>query len=124
MHACIPRVQRHGSGTVGMSQIVGAAGGAGRIFAALLSGHDHVAAEAARLLLRFFAPSAARAGASPWAGGLRGSKGSSHGPAPRGCVVEQWTRIHDGQLGFPNLPAAMQLAACVSRLFDGKLLRD
>lgn len=49
-------------------QIIGAAGGAGRIFAALLSGHDHVAAEAARLLLRFFAPSAARAGVGPWAG--------------------------------------------------------
>ena len=49
-------------------QIIGAAGGAGRIFAALLSGHDHVAAEAARLLLRFFAPAAARAGVGPWAG--------------------------------------------------------
>lgn len=49
-------------------QIIGAAGGAGRIFAALMSGHDHVAAEAARLLLRFFAPAAARAGMGPWAG--------------------------------------------------------
>jgi DnaJ family protein C protein 13 len=56
-----------GGGVVGMAQIVGAAGGAGRVFAALMAGHDHVAAEAARLLLRFFAPSAARAGAGPWA---------------------------------------------------------
>ena len=51
-----------------LPQIIGAAGGAGRIFAALMSGHDHVAAEAARLLLRFFAPAAARAGMGPWAG--------------------------------------------------------
>ena len=46
-------------------QIVGGSGGAGRIFSALLSRHDHVATEAARLLLRLFAPAAGRTGAPP-----------------------------------------------------------
>jgi DnaJ family protein C protein 13 len=36
------------------------------MFAALQSGNDHIAFEAARLLLRLFAPAAARAGAVPW----------------------------------------------------------
>ena len=60
--------QKAGGGVVGVAAIIGAAGGSGRIFAALQSGHDHVAAEAARLLLRFFAPHAACSGAGPWAG--------------------------------------------------------
>lgn len=46
-------------------QITGGAGGAGRIFSALLSRHDHVATEAARLLLRLFSPAAGRTGAPP-----------------------------------------------------------
>ena len=66
-------------------QIIGAAGGAGRIFAALLSSHDHVAAEAARLLLRFFAPAAARTGVGPWAG----EAGSGSAAAPLGDPSEE-----------------------------------
>lgn len=90
VHPCL---QRHGSGIVAVSQIVGASGGAGRIFAALLSGHDHVAAEAARLLLRFFAPSAARAGAGPWPGG-RMQATVRRGPAKR--------RVHGLRLTIPH----------------------
>ena len=37
-----------------------------RVFAALMSGHDHVAAEAARLLTRLWAPAAGRSGTGPW----------------------------------------------------------
>jgi DnaJ family protein C protein 13 len=69
--------QKGGSGVVGMSQIIGAAGGAGRIFAALTSGHDHVAAEAARLLLRFFSPAAASQGAGPWVDAAAASGGEA-----------------------------------------------
>eukprot|EP00210_Caulerpa_lentillifera_P007523 g7188.t1 len=37
-----------------------------RVFSALLCGHDHVATEAARFLVRLWAPSQARIGAGPW----------------------------------------------------------
>lgn len=47
------------------SQIVAAPGGCARVFAALLCGHDHVACEAGRLLLRLMAPASARQGAPP-----------------------------------------------------------
>ncbi|GIM04041.1 hypothetical protein Vretimale_8678, partial [Volvox reticuliferus] len=40
----------------------------GRVMAAYACGHDGVAAEAARLLTRLWAPAAARAGAAPWSG--------------------------------------------------------
>lgn len=75
--ASVVASRQAGSAVMGMSQIIGAAGGAGRIFASLLSGSDHVAAEAARLLLRFFAPRAARAGAGPWAAPLAGGGGEA-----------------------------------------------
>ena len=44
----------------------GSAGSAARIFAALACGHEHVAAEAGRLLTRLWAPRAARRGAPTW----------------------------------------------------------
>lgn len=37
-----------------------------RIFAAMTCGHEHVAAEALRLLARLWAPAAARSGQGPW----------------------------------------------------------
>jgi DnaJ family protein C protein 13 len=37
-----------------------------RIFAAVTCGHEHVAAEALRLLTRLWAPGSARSGAGPW----------------------------------------------------------
>ncbi|GMH45130.1 hypothetical protein BSKO_13087 [Bryopsis sp. KO-2023] len=40
--------------------------GIARIYNALMCGHDHVAAEAARLLVRMWAPAASRAGSGPW----------------------------------------------------------
>lgn len=62
------------------SQIVGTAGGSGRIFSSLLSRHDHVAFEAARLLLRLFSPGAGRPVSPTWVGAAPGSPtaGSSH----------------------------------------------
>lgn len=41
-------------------------GALARVFAALESGHDQVAAEAARLLTRLWAPAAGRSGSGPW----------------------------------------------------------
>lgn len=72
-----------------MAQIIGAAGGSGRIFAALLSGHDHVAAEAARLLLRFFAPQAARSGAGPWAAAAAGAAAGEAAAAAAAAVSSE-----------------------------------
>lgn len=46
--------------------LLNAPDGIARIFAALLCGNDHVAIEAARLLVRLFAPSPSRKGAAPW----------------------------------------------------------
>lgn len=37
-----------------------------RVFFGISCGHNHVAAESARLLLRLFAPAAGRGGSSPW----------------------------------------------------------
>jgi DnaJ family protein C protein 13 len=71
--AAAPQVAMH---------IVGTSGGSGRIFAALLSRHDHVATEAARLLLRLFAPAAARSGAAPWGG-------DATAPAPANSAEER-----------------------------------
>lgn len=42
------------------------AGSAARVFAALACGHEHVAAEAGRLLTRLWAPRPARRGAPTW----------------------------------------------------------
>ena len=42
------------------------AGSAARVFAALTCGHEHVAAEAGRLLTRLWAPRAARRGGPTW----------------------------------------------------------
>ena len=42
------------------------AGSAARVFAALACGHEHVAAEAGRLLTRLWAPRAARRGGPTW----------------------------------------------------------
>jgi hypothetical protein len=66
-------LQRLASAPAIAAQIVGVAGGAGRIFVTLLSVHEHVALEAARLLVRLFAPAAARAGEVPWQMGRGGS---------------------------------------------------
>lgn len=41
-------------------------GSLARIFAALEMSHEHIAAEAARLLTRLWAPAAGRSGAGPW----------------------------------------------------------
>lgn len=79
--AALQALQRLAGSVPVADRIVGSGGGAGRVFAALQSGHDHVAAEAARLLLRLFAPAAARAGAGPWttAAGA-GSDGAAANP--------------------------------------------
>ena len=45
---------------------VSSAGAVVRIFAAMTCGHEHVAAEALRLLTRLLAPAAARSGQGPW----------------------------------------------------------
>ena len=45
---------------------IGTAGSAARVFAALTCGHEHVAAEAGRLLTRLWAPRAGRRGAFTW----------------------------------------------------------
>ena len=37
-----------------------------RVFAAMTCGHEHVAAEALRLLARLWAPASARLGQGPW----------------------------------------------------------
>lgn len=42
------------------------AGAVPRIFAAVACGHEHVAAEALRLLTRLWAPGSARSGQGPW----------------------------------------------------------
>ena len=48
------------------TQLTGTSGGSGKIFAALLCGHEHIVFEAARLLLRLFAPTSGRTGSAPW----------------------------------------------------------
>jgi DnaJ family protein C protein 13 len=74
-------LQRLSSSPFAATQIVGSSGGSGKVFAALLSGHDHVATEAARLLYRLFSPAAGRVGASPKPLHSSGS-GSSPGGSP------------------------------------------
>lgn len=73
-------LQRVSSSPFVATQIVGSSGGSGKIFSALLSGHDHVATEAARLLFRLFSPAAGRIGASPKP--LHSGSGSSPGGSP------------------------------------------
>jgi DnaJ family protein C protein 13 len=68
VHA-LQALQRLAAAPVLAAQLAGPAGGLGRVFAALACGHDHAAAEAARLLARLFAPAAARAGGVPWRAG-------------------------------------------------------
>jgi DnaJ family protein C protein 13 len=74
-------LQRVSSSPFVATQIVGSSGGSGKIFSALLSGHDHVATEAARLLYRLFSPAAGRVGSSPKPLNLSGG-GSSPGGSP------------------------------------------
>ncbi|GAB4814092.1 hypothetical protein N2152v2_001138 [Parachlorella kessleri] len=72
--AALQCLQRLAANLGAAGTIVGPAGGAGRIFASLQCGSDHVAFEAARLLTRLFAPAACRAGAGPWQLGRGGGR--------------------------------------------------
>lgn len=55
-----------------------------RIFAAVACGHEHVAAEALRLLTRLWAPGCARSGAGPWVLPRPAPGGGAAGQAGRG----------------------------------------
>ncbi|KAK9809260.1 hypothetical protein WJX72_012293 [[Myrmecia] bisecta] len=79
--AVLQCLQRLASATAASSHMISTTSGGARIFAALTCGHDHVAAEAARLLTRLWAPAAARCGAGPWqlAAGRGGGAGMTSG---------------------------------------------
>lgn len=115
---------RAGSAVVGMSQIIGAAGGSGRIFASLMSGHDHVAAESARLLLRFFSPAAARAGAGPWTAlppGGGGEVGGSGGTAVAAEVGEDEAAAVHSAKSVCFISHSRSVRVCVRCTFPGSL---
>ena len=66
------------------------AGSTERIFAALNSGHEHMVAEAARLLTRIWAPATAGLGVGPWylpRGGLHASDSDPRPSAPPDAVT-------------------------------------
>ncbi len=100
-------LQRVSSSPFVATQIVGSSGGSGKIFAALLSGHDHVATEAARLLFRLFSPAAGRVGASPKplhaSGGSPGGSPMSTGGAMEDVAASRATKsvcfISDARCG-------------------------
>lgn len=77
MLSALHAIQRLASSPPLALRLVGPSGGAGRIFAALLSHNDHIATEAANLLYRLFAPPAARSGAPPFASGPGPREGAS-----------------------------------------------
>lgn len=83
MVTALQALTRLASSPLVANQIVAAPGGCARVFVAMLSGHEHVAAEAARLLLRLFAPAAARIGAIPW---REHNNSSSNGTTKNGTV--------------------------------------
>lgn len=59
-------LQRLSASPVITPMLLCAPDGIARVFSALLCGHDHVATEAARLLVRLWAPGPGRFGAGPW----------------------------------------------------------
>ena len=66
MIAVLQCLQRLSASPVMTPMLLCAPDGIARVFSALLCGHDHVATEAARLLVRLWAPGAGRIGAGPW----------------------------------------------------------
>lgn len=72
------------------------AGVMARIFFGVSCGQDHVAAEAARLLLRLFMPAAGRAGSPPWnlpkpEGSL--AKGEASSNTPEDTAMAQQAKV-------------------------------
>ncbi|GIL47629.1 hypothetical protein Vafri_4396, partial [Volvox africanus] len=66
--AALQALQRLVSSQTLAEMFLGLPTAVGRVMAAYACGHDGVAAEAARLLTRLWAPAAARVGAAPWSG--------------------------------------------------------
>lgn len=73
-----------------------------RVFSAVTCGHEHVAAEALRLLTRLWAPASARSGQGPWVLPRAGA-----GPGVRGG--EDAADVHSQLAGF-DVAAAGRMA--------------